>query len=73
MAWRSIDGDVLGTSPVAPRRRSSRYRLDMLGSGDQVPDVEVWEAPREQARPLKDILGAGFSLLCFYVYDWSPG
>jgi peroxiredoxin len=45
----------------------------MLGSGDQVPDVEVWEAPREQARPLKDILGAGFSLLCFYVYDWSPG
>jgi hypothetical protein len=44
----------------------------MLGPGDQVPDVAVWAAPREEARPLKEILGAGLSLLCFYVYDWSP-
>jgi hypothetical protein len=44
----------------------------MLGPGDQVPDVAVWEAPREQARPLREILGGGLSLLCFYVWDWSP-
>jgi hypothetical protein len=44
----------------------------MLGPGDQVPEVAVWAAPREEARPLKGILGAGLSLLCFYLYDWSP-
>jgi hypothetical protein len=45
----------------------------MVGPGDQVPDVLVWEAPREEARALKEILGARLSLLCFYVFDWSPG
>jgi hypothetical protein len=44
----------------------------VLGSGDAVPDVQVWTAPREEARRLTDVLGAGLSLLCFYLYDWSP-
>jgi hypothetical protein len=44
----------------------------MLGPGDAVPAVDVWSAPREEARPLREVLGAGFTLLCFYVYDWSP-
>ena len=44
----------------------------MLGSGDRVPDVHVWTAPREEARPLAEVLGAGLALLCFYVHDWSP-
>lgn len=45
----------------------------MLGLGDRVPDVSVWMSPREDARPLRDVLGSGFSLLLFYLYDWSPG
>ena len=35
--------------------------------------VLVWVAPREEAKSLREILGEGFSLLCFYVFDWSPG
>jgi hypothetical protein len=44
----------------------------MLGPGDSVPDVAVWGAPREDARPLREVLGPGLSLLLFYVFDWSP-
>jgi hypothetical protein len=44
----------------------------MLSPGDRVPDVHVWAAPREDARSLKEVLGEGLSLLCFYVFDWSP-
>jgi hypothetical protein len=44
----------------------------MLGAGDLVPDVQVWTAPREDARPLRGVLGAGLALLAFYVWDWSP-
>jgi hypothetical protein len=44
----------------------------VLGPGDTVPEVRVWAAPREEARPLRDVLGVGYSLLCFYVWDWSP-
>lgn len=44
----------------------------MLGPGDRVPDVHVWAALREDARSLKEVLGEGLSLLCFYVFDWSP-
>ena len=44
----------------------------MLEAGASVPDIMVWTAPREEAQPLKMILGAGYSLLCFYVWDWSP-
>jgi len=43
----------------------------MLEPGDRVPDVQVWAAIREEPRPLKEILGAGRCLLCFYLYDWS--
>jgi hypothetical protein len=44
----------------------------VLEPGARVPDVIVWTAVREEARPLKQVLGAGLTLLCFYVYDWSP-
>jgi hypothetical protein len=44
----------------------------MLAAGDRVPDVPVWATIREEARPLREVLGPGFSLLCFYVFDWSP-
>lgn len=44
----------------------------MLAPGDSVPDVRVWTAPREEPRPLRQVLGAGLTLLCFYLYDWSP-
>ena len=43
----------------------------MLGAGDLVPDVQVWTNPREEPVSLKGVLGAGFSLLCFYLHDWS--
>jgi hypothetical protein len=48
------------------------YVLAMLGPGDAVPDVQVWTAPREEAVALRQVLGAGHALLCFYVWDWSP-
>lgn len=44
----------------------------MLGRGDAVPDVSVWAGVREEARPLREVLGPGLTLLCFYVWDWSP-
>jgi hypothetical protein len=44
----------------------------VLSLGDRVADVQVWTAPREDARSLKEVLGEGLSLLCFYVFDWSP-
>jgi hypothetical protein len=45
----------------------------VLEAGAQVPDVRVWTAIREEARPLREVLGDGWTLLCFYVHDWSPG
>ena len=45
----------------------------MLEAGAAVPDVSVWTAIREEAKPLREALGDGLALLCFYVYDWSPG
>jgi hypothetical protein len=45
----------------------------MLEAGASVPNVQVWISPREEARPLREVLGAGWTLLCFYVFDWSPG
>ncbi len=44
----------------------------MLEAGSTVPDVRVWTAAREEARPLREVLGDGLTLLCFYPYDWSP-
>ena len=43
----------------------------MLEAGSVVPHVQVWAAPREEAQPLRDILGEGWALLCFYLWDWS--
>jgi hypothetical protein len=46
----------------------------MLELGATVPDVLVWMAPREEPVPLRTALaGDGAALLCFYVFDWSPG
>jgi peroxiredoxin len=45
----------------------------MLEPGSAVPDVSVWSAPREEAAQLHEVLGPGYALLCFYVFDWSPG
>jgi hypothetical protein len=44
----------------------------LLEAGSALPDVSVWAGVREEPRPLAEILGSGYSLLCFYVYDWSP-
>jgi len=44
----------------------------VLEAGDRVPGVQVWTAPREEPVPLARVLGAGYALLCFYVFDWSP-
>jgi hypothetical protein len=44
----------------------------VLGPGESIPEVQVWTSPREEARPVGDVLGAGYSLLCFYLFDWSP-
>ena len=46
----------------------------MLEPGSPVPDVPVWTAPREGPVGLRAALaGDGTALLCFYVFDWSPG
>jgi hypothetical protein len=44
----------------------------VLEAGNAVPDVAVWAEVREEAKPLRDVLGEGLTLLCFYVHDWSP-
>jgi hypothetical protein len=43
----------------------------VLEAGSLVPTVEVWVSPREEARPLRKVLGEGWTLVCFYLYDWS--
>jgi peroxiredoxin len=44
----------------------------MLEAGASVPDVQVWADVREEPKPLRELLGTGWSLLCFYLHDWSP-
>jgi peroxiredoxin len=44
----------------------------MLGPGDAVPDARVWKAPKEGPVSLRETLGEGLVLLCFYLWDWSP-
>jgi hypothetical protein len=44
----------------------------MLEAGDRVPDARVWATLDEDAQLLRDVLGGGLSLLCIYVFDWSP-
>ena len=43
----------------------------MLDAGDRVPDARVWTAPGEEPVQLRDALGDGLTLLCFYLWDWS--
>ena len=45
----------------------------MLGPGDRIPDARVWAAPGEPPQPLRQALGDGLALLCFYPFDWSRG
>jgi hypothetical protein len=45
----------------------------MLEAGSSVPDVHVWADIREESKPLREVLGDGLTLLCFYLFDWSPG
>jgi hypothetical protein len=46
----------------------------MLGPGDRIPPARVWRATREGPVDLAEaIAGPGHALLCFYVFDWSPG
>jgi hypothetical protein len=46
----------------------------MLEAGARVPDALVWIDLRGEAVQLRDALaGDGLALLCFYVFDWSPG
>jgi peroxiredoxin len=45
----------------------------VLEAGASVPDVQVWTAIREESKPLREVLGQGLTLLCFYLHDWSPG
>jgi hypothetical protein len=52
--------------------RAHTYARPVLEPGDPVPDVQVWTAPQEHSRPLRQVLGAGYALLNFYLWDWSP-
>ena len=46
----------------------------MLEPGDAIPEALVWMAPRSDPVDLAEALaGEGVVLLCFYVFDWSPG
>ena len=46
----------------------------MVEPGDRIPRAQVWRAPREYPVDLVEALaGDGLVLLCFYVFDWSPG
>ena len=46
----------------------------MLEPGDPIPQARIWTAPRDDPLNLEEALaGAGLALLCFYVFDWSPG
>jgi peroxiredoxin len=53
-------------------RALGNYAPPMLSPGDTVPAARVWDAPGEEPRQLRDVLGDGLVLLCFYPFDWSP-
>lgn len=45
----------------------------MLGPGDAVPHATIWREPGADSSPLSaELAGDGFTLLCFYPFDWSP-
>jgi hypothetical protein len=46
----------------------------VLEPGDPIPQARIWTAPRDDPLNLEEALaGEGLALLCFYVFDWSPG
>jgi hypothetical protein len=49
-----------------------QYGSAVLEPGDGVPDVEIWTEPRRSPERLREVLGEGLTLLCFYLWDWSP-
>ena len=63
----------LGHAPILlfPGRPDCPARPAVLRAGGRIPDGHVWVAPGEDPRPLPEVLGAGLSLLCFYVWDWA--
>jgi len=65
--WRA-DGGADGKTSAAFTAPTTSLR-GVLGPGDSVPDVQVWTAPREEARLLRQVLGAGLTLLSFYLWD----
>jgi hypothetical protein len=45
----------------------------MLEPGERIPlDARVWKAPREGPVTLAEAIGSELTLLCFYLWDWSP-
>ena len=42
----------------------------MLAVGDQVPDVRVWMAPREEVS-IRSLAAEKPLMLLFYLFDWS--
>ena len=43
----------------------------MIEAGERVPGVQVWQEPGNDPIPLDALLAEGWSLLLFYLYDWS--
>jgi len=66
----------MASEPGEPERvesvRQGAYRVGVLDAGSPIPDVLVWTAPRQEAQPLREVLGEGLTLLCFYIWNWSP-
>jgi hypothetical protein len=44
----------------------------VLEPGATLPEARVWTSPGEDAVTLRDVVGDGLVLLCFYLWDWSP-
>jgi hypothetical protein len=42
----------------------------VIATGDRIPDVDVWLAPREGVS-LHDLVSEGAILVLFYLFDWS--
>ena len=42
----------------------------MLSVGEQVPDVQVWNGPREHVS-IRGLASEKPLLLLFYLFDWS--
>jgi peroxiredoxin len=42
----------------------------VLAVGDQIPDAQVWLAPREPIS-LRELVEEGPVLIVFYLFDWS--